>query len=130
MTFILAWMAIPPMQGQKANQEVVKNIYDALQNSSTTSKDIAALTPTLNWEEVRKQKAVNEKYSIALSGIIKNDWGSIVFDNLRFETPEKNIVLVTGIVMGRQPTECEFISHQFQHTWTLRDGEIINFNEY
>ncbi|HSP40842.1 MAG TPA: hypothetical protein VLN46_05365 [Gillisia sp.] len=129
MTFILAWMAIPPMQGQKANQEVVKNIYDALQNNSSTSKDIVAMIPTLKWDEVRKPKGANEKYSIALSGIIKKEWGDVVFENLRFQTPEKNMVFVTGIVMGRQPTECEFISYQFQHTWFLKEGEIINFKE-
>lgn len=129
MTFILAWMAIPPMQGQKANQEVVKSIYDALQNNSTTSKDIAAMIPTLKWEDVRKPKGVNERYTITLIGIVKNEWGSVVFDDLKFQTSEKNMVLVTGIVMGRQPTECEFISYQFQHTWFLKDGEIINFKE-
>jgi len=78
--FILAWMAIPSVQGQKAgNLEVVKNLYDALQKNSITSNDIAAMTPTLKSEEVKST---------------------------------------------------EGITTTFQHLWTLKDGEIIHFNEY
>lgn len=129
MTFILAWMAIPSLQGQKANQEVVKNIYDALQNNSTTSKDIAAMTPTLKWEEVHNAKDVNERYTITLSAIMKNEWRSVSFQNLKFHEIEENKIVITGTVSGRQPTECEGITTAFQHIWTLRDGKIINFKE-
>lgn len=61
MTFILATMAIPYVHGQKANNlELVKNIYDALQNNSTTLKDIVAMNPTLNWEEVETPEVTEE----------------------------------------------------------------------
>lgn len=130
MTFILAWIAIPSVQGQKAsNPEVVKNIYAALQNNSTTSKDIAEMTPTLKWEEVHFAKDGDERYTITLSAIMKNKWRSVSFKNLVFRGIEKNIILVTGTVFGRQPTECEGVTTAFQHIWSLKNGEIINFKE-
>ncbi len=130
MSFILAWVAIPSVQGQKAgNQDVVKNIYNALQNSNTTSKDIKALTPALNWEEVKSTKDVNERYTITLSAILKNEWRGVSFQKLVFRETEKNKILVSGTVSGRQPTECEGVTTTFNHIWTLRDGKIMNLLE-
>jgi membrane-bound lytic murein transglycosylase MltF len=124
-------MAIPSVQGQKAgNLEVVKNLYDALQKNSITSNDIAAMTPTLKSEEVKSTKEVNERYTITLSAIVKNEWRGVSFKNLEYREIEQNKVLVTGTVSGRQPSECEGITTTFQHLWTLKDGEIIHFNEY
>jgi len=129
MTFILAWIAMPSMQGQKANQEIVKHIYDALQNSSTASKEIKALTSTLNWEEIKSTKDVNERYTITLSAIVKNEWRGVSFKNLEYRKIEENKVLVTGTVSGRQPTECEGVTTTFQHLWTFKDGQIIQLTE-
>lgn len=130
MTFILAWITTPFVQGQKAgNLEVVKHIYDALQKNITTSKDIKALTPSLKWEEVHNAKNINERYTISLFAILKNEWRGVTFQNLVFREIEENKVLVTGKVSGRQPSECEGITTTFHHIWTLRDGEIINLLE-
>tara|TARA_R110002072_G_scaffold43558_1_gene122170 strand:- start:14566 stop:14958 length:393 start_codon:yes stop_codon:yes gene_type:complete len=130
MTFILAWMVIPSMQGQKAkNSDAVQNIYDALQNNNTTSKDIKAWTPNLNWEEVKSTKDVNERSTITLSAIVKNEWRGISFKNLEYREMDENKVLVTGTVSGRQPTECEGITTTFNHLWTFKDGQIIHLTE-
>ncbi len=130
MPFILAWMALPSVQGQKAkNIDAVQNIYDALQKSNATSKDIKAWTPILNWEEVKSTKDVNERYTITLSAIMKNEWRGVSFKNLEYREIEDNKVLVTGTVSGRQPTECEGVTTTFQHLWTFKDGQIIHLNE-
>ncbi len=130
MTFILAWTVIPSVQGQKAsNPERVKNIYDALQNNNTTSTDIKALTPFLNWEEVKSTKDVNERYTITLSSIMKNEWRGVSFKHLEYREIEENKVLVTGTVSGRQPTECEGVTTAFEHIWTFKDNRIIHLTE-
>lgn len=130
MTFILAWMALPSVQGQKAkNSDAVQNIYAALQKSNATSKDIKAWAPNLNWEEVKSTKDVNERYTIKLSAIVKNEWRGVSFKNLEYREIEENKVLVTGTVSGRQPTECEGVTTIFQHLWTFKGGQIINLIE-
>jgi len=118
------------LQAQNNDNEIlVKQVYEVLQNKNTTPNEVAALTNGINWEEVSNTKGIKSKYHISLSAIIKNEWESILFKNLSFQLPEKNKVLVTGTVKGRQTTECEFIATQFKHSWSLKNGKIIGFLE-
>lgn len=118
------------VQGQiNENVGVIKSIYNALQNSNPTSKEIKALTSTLNWEEIKSTKDVNERYTITLSAIVKNEWRGVSFKNLEYRETTENKVLVTGTVSGRQPTECEGVTTTFQHLWTFKDGQIIQLTE-
>ncbi len=129
-TFFLALAATHPVQGQKGNNtEIVKNVYDVLQKNSTTSEEIKALTPTINWNQISNTQEVNERYTITFLAILQNEWRGVSFQKLKFQETEKNKILVTGNVSGRQPTECEGLTTTFQHLWTLKDGEIINFKE-
>lgn len=115
------------LQGQNANnQEIVKNVYDVLQNSKN---DITDLIPGIKWKDVSTSEEVDERYTIKFGAIIKNEWGSILFEDLNFQETEKNRVIVTGLVHGRKPTECEFISTRFKHSWDLKDGEIFSVKE-
>ncbi|PIQ18831.1 MAG: hypothetical protein COW66_04315 [Flavobacteriaceae bacterium CG18_big_fil_WC_8_21_14_2_50_34_36] len=118
------------VQGQKSNNvEVVKNIYETLQNSSTASKDIMALTPSIKWDEVNIINNFNERYSITFLAIINNEWRDLSFQNLVYHKIKENKILVSGTVTGRQPTECEGILTEFQHLWTLIDGQITSLTE-
>lgn len=128
--FVFGISVLPNLQGQNINNQlVVKKIYDVLQDKSVTPRDMAVLIPVKKWEQIRNSIRANEKYSISLDGIVKGEWGSIVFEKLQFETQEENEVVVTGMVRGRQPTECEFISSQFEHSWVFKDGVIVSFTE-
>ncbi|MFN4763173.1 hypothetical protein ACKGJN_08640 [Gillisia sp. Q332] len=119
------------LQGQNTNnQEMIKNLYDILQNSKASSNDITVLIPGIKWEDVKYSREDNERSSITLDAIMKKEWGSIVFEKLDIRDTEKNEVIVTGIVNGRQPTECEFTSTRFKHSWDLKDGKIVSFKEY
>ncbi|MFO7844231.1 MAG: hypothetical protein R6V16_10525 [Bacteroidales bacterium] len=118
------------LHGQNANnQEIVKNVYDILQNSKARSNDIAVLIPGIKWDDVKNTREVNEKFSITFDAILKNEWGSIRFEDLNFQNAEKNTIIVTGVVNGRQPAECEFISTRFKHSWDLKDGKIVSLKE-
>jgi hypothetical protein len=131
VTIVIALLYAIGMQGQlNDNISVVKNMYEVIQKNSTTSKEIIALTPNIDWSQVTNTKEVNERYTITFLAILKNEWRGISFQKLKFQETEKNKILVTGNVSGRQPTECEGVTTAFQHLWTLKDGEIINFNEY
>tara|TARA_R110002012_G_scaffold116491_3_gene264212 strand:- start:910 stop:1320 length:411 start_codon:yes stop_codon:yes gene_type:complete len=116
------------LQGQEnIDRDLVKQLYEVLQNKNATSNEIAALTNSIDWDEIESVK--NSNYNITLSGIIKNEWQSILFKDLNFQVSGKNKVLVTGIVKGRKASECEYISTRFKHYWSLKDGRIIGFLE-
>ena len=115
------------LQGQNTNnQEIVKNIYEVLQNSKN---DITSLIPGIKWKDASTSREVDERHTITFGAIIKNEWGSILFEDLNFQEAKKNKVLVTGVVHGRQPAECEYISTRFKHSWDLKDGKIVSFKE-
>ncbi|APS38185.1 hypothetical protein AO058_04470 [Salegentibacter sp. T436] len=116
------------MQGQEnIDQDLVKKLYEILQNKNATANEIAALTNSIDWDEIESVK--NSNYNITLSGIIKNEWQSILFKDLNFQVSGKNKVLVTGIVKGRKASECEYIYTIFKHSWSLKQGKIIGFLE-
>ncbi|SKB62268.1 hypothetical protein SAMN05660776_2179 [Salegentibacter holothuriorum] len=93
-----------------------------------TSAEVSLLTESINWDEILSVKKANND-SIFLSAIINMEWQSISFKDLKFQSSEKNEVLVTGIVKGHKSSECEYISTRFKHYWSLKDGEIISFTE-
>lgn len=111
------------------NQLVVKKIYDVLQDKSATSQDKAVLIPVEKWVQIRNSLKENEKDPFSLNGIIEEEWGSIVFEKLQFQAPAENEVVVTGMVRGRQTTECELISSQIEHYWFFKGGVIQSFRE-
>jgi len=116
------------LQGQEnIDQDLIKQLYEVLQNKNATSNEIKAITNSIDWDEIESVKKTND--NITLGAIIKNKWESILFKDLNFELPDKNKVLVTGIVKGRKASECEYISTRFKHYWSLKDGEIIGFLE-
>ena len=117
-------------QQEKKNHISVKKIYDVLQEKKATFKDFETLTPEINWDELVLPEEMNTRNQISLGSIMRNEWMSIGFKDLHFQTSEKNSILVTGIVNGRQPSECEFISYYFKHHWILDDDDrIIGFRE-
>ena len=115
------------MGQENIDQDLVKQLYEVLQNKNATSNEIAALTNSIDWDEIESVK--NSNYNITLSGIIKNEWQSILFKDLNFQVSGKNKVLVTGIVKGRKASECEYIYTRFKHSWSLKNGKIIGFLE-
>ena len=118
------------LQGQSTNnQEMIKNIYEILQNSKAGSNDIEVLIPEIKWDDVKNSREGNERSSITFGSILKKEWESILFEDLNFQNAEKNKVVVTGIVKVRQPAECELISTKFKHSWDLKDGKIVSFKE-
>ncbi len=118
------------MQGQNYEEQLlVQKIYDALQDSSTSSQDVAALIPAVKWKEIKIPEEINPRSTITLSAIMTDQWSCILFRDLKFDNIVENKIMVTGEVIGRQPSECEYISTRFRHYWSLENGEIIAFTE-
>lgn len=111
------------------NQLAVQKIYDFIQDKNTTTREVAALMPAIDWEKLKLPEGVDPRNTITFCALMKNQWGSILFRDLEFKQIAEDKVVVTGIVNGRQPSECEYISSRFTHNWTLRNGEIITFTE-
>ncbi|WP_324719557.1 hypothetical protein [Salinimicrobium sp. HB62] len=114
---------------QRGIYNQINEIYEMLQERNYTLKDVQSLTPEINWDQILLPEGMTSRNHISLSGMLRNEWMSIVIKNLQFWTGDKKSVRVTGIINGRQPSECEFISYNFEHHWVLEDERIVGFRE-
>lgn len=118
------------LQAQMNNdRETVAQVYDLLQTREAGPAEVALLTPKINWAEVKSLKKLNKRYNISFSSIMQNNWQSLEFRDLDLQEIEKNRILATGTVIGRQPTECGISSTDFRHSWSLKNGEIVGFSD-
>lgn len=118
------------LQAQDKNdREVLERVYSLLQTRGTGLTDVIELTSAIDWTEVKTSKQLNERYAITFPGMMRNDWTGLHFQDMVFMQTEKDRILATGRVSGRQPTECGIVTTSFAHSWSFQDGEIVGFSE-
>ena len=110
------------------NHIVVKQLYDAFESNVFTKK-LEELAPKIQWYNPKASNTYENRYEITIMDIIQNEWQQVEFDHLNFIEIDENNVLVKGTITGRRAKECEVVTTQFQHIWSLKDGKIIKFIE-
>ena len=114
---------------ENVNREMVERLYQVLQTRGNGPNDIVALTPGINWKEIESAADVDYRNIISFPSVMGNKWSGLQFKDLTFKEVSKNAILVRGTVSGRQHSECEYITNEFNHSWSLREGEIVQFSE-
>lgn len=110
----------PVLQAQnRKNQKAVRDIYMQLQTGNSSAINQLKLN----------NDTTGDRYTITLYAILRHEWTGVYFDKIQLQEVGKDKIEVTGKVTGRQPTECEIVSTNFKHMWTLRDGQIIKFDD-
>ena len=109
--------------------ETIAQVYELLQTRNSGPSDIKIITPKIKWDEMENTANLDERNNISFPAIMKNHWRNLRFRNLKFSQEENSSILVTGTIIGRQPTECGIISNDFAHAWLLENGEIVGFSE-
>ncbi|NJW51550.1 hypothetical protein [Salinimicrobium oceani] len=122
-------IAITSEEMADKNHILVNEIYEMLQDKNRSVEDMQALTSEINWKQTEVSKRGISRYKINMSSIMQSGWTTVLFEDLRFETTDRKEVLVTGIVNGRQPAECDFISHDFEHYWLVKNDKVVGFRE-
>lgn len=118
------------LQAQSTQNKMadVKRIYEAVKNYDTSTLT-AELVTKMKEQKTELAVEATDRYHISLLAILENRWGKVNLNNLKILELEENKVLATGEFIGRQTTECEFITTNFRHVWSIQDGNIINFKE-
>lgn len=111
------------------SRQAVENLYELLQSRDHGPNKVAALTSGINWREVSASNSVDHRNVISFPAVMENRWSGLEFRDLDFKEVTKDEIRVTGTVSGRQHSECEYISSKFTHSWSLRDGKIVQFLE-
>ena len=108
----------------------IREIYDILQNKNTTLEEVINLTPGIDWDEVEiLPHGFESKEKITLHAVMKNKWLRPMLKELEYTAGEENMVLVTGVLESRQPTQCEYISYLFKHIWVFDEDQLVFFWE-
>lgn len=113
---------------ENANRKNIEKLYGILQTKGLGPNEVTALTPGINWKEINTSKD-EDRYTISFPAVMTNRWHSLEFRDLDFKEVTENEILVTGTVSARQHSECEFITSEFRHSWSLQDGKIVQFLE-
>ncbi len=98
----------------------ISAFYNALQHNFITAEALNNLTPNFKLQVTNQTLDKPNRYTITIEEIMQNNWTQIGVSNLKMETTKNNLILVTGNLSGRQPTECDFITTPFKHVWELK----------
>lgn len=117
-----------PAQSTQNNVTAVKNIYDAIQENDPSIL-MAELTSKLKKHDTNLASEALDRYNITLAAILENYWEQVTVLNLQIEEMDDDVIIAKGALAGRQPSDCVIITTIFQHIWSIKNGNIIEFKE-
>ena len=119
-----------PVEAEIKNFLLLEEIYDLLQDKNAIPQDIMALAPDLDWEEQELiPNGFNSRHKLTLHAVMNGKWTNLSLKDFNFTPGKEEMIVVTGTIEGRQPLECEYISHLFQHFWVFDEDRLVFFWE-
>ena len=107
-------------------QHIISSIaqyYNALQGTGNTNSNMIIITGNMSWEhQPTIEQNYYDRYRITLESVLENHWTQVELKHLKIVSKSNDSIIVTGLLSGRQPDECEYISAPFKHVWTLKNA--------
>lgn len=115
-------------QDQDPNIQEIKQYYTAIENYAILSNGLKKIESKLTWERITTMVIYDDKYTITVEGALENHWVQVEITNLRFSYSDNDSIVVRGIISGRQPSQCDYVSSTFEHRWTKKrlSNQITN----
>lgn len=113
-------------QTDRKNVAIVQDIYNAIEHESTSTIKADLVANIEGWNE---DSEAFDRYTITLSSILQNQWQQLTVESLHVKEMYGGLVIAKGKFIGRQATECDFVTSTFHHVWSVKDGKIIDFKE-
>ncbi|WP_335974672.1 hypothetical protein [Gaetbulibacter jejuensis] len=99
--------------------------YSTVQDNQQTSTSLKTLEQLMDWELSRTETvSLNNRNFITLEAVLINQWTQIEITNLELKIVSEEKVMVSGVLSGRQPTECDYISTNFEHLWIKKNRTL------
>jgi uncharacterized protein len=119
------------------NVELARSLYEAFANGDVATV-FAAFDENINWRE-----AENNPYQpsgeawIGSDAIMNNlfiklatEWDGFAVQPKEFHDAAGDIVVVEGRYTGTYKATGKSIDAQFCHVWKMRDGKLVDFQQY
>ena len=118
-----------PVEDKMKNFALIQEIYDLLQDESAGPQDVIVLAPFLDWEEELIPNGFDSRHKLTLHAVMNGKWTNLSLKDFNFAPGKEEMIVVTGTIEGRQPSECEYLSHLFRHFWVFDEDRLVYFWE-
>jgi hypothetical protein len=121
------------LQSQNQDKDIItiEEIYNYI-ITSEVSNIKSLVSPPINYTSFSSEN--NQSISVLNSTIVKdvildfkNEWEFLVFNNITITEINSDRILVSGSLTGKNIEKGMINYLEFQHTWLLENGAVINF---
>lgn len=118
------------------NVEIIKGIYTSFSQGDIEGI-LASFDENIVWNEAENFPYADGNPYIGGQAIVEGvfarvggEWDNFIVDERKVYNMDNNMVLVTGRYKGTNKATGKSINAQLVHHWTLKDGKIIQFQQY
>lgn len=118
-----------------SNRELVQSIYDAFAKGDAASV-LGAMHPEVEWKEAESSPYADQNPYVGPGRVAQGVFGRLMADFEGFTvTPlklvaEGDTVVALGRYTGTHKASSKRLDAQFAHAWTIRDGKVMDFQQY
>lgn len=115
---------------------IIQNIYDSFAKRDVEAV-LSMMSKDIEWNEAESFPYADgnpyigpEAILVGVFGRIGEEWEYWNLVDLQLMAMENEMVLATGRYQGKYKKNGAVINLQMAHLWTLKDGEIIAFQQF
>jgi ketosteroid isomerase-like protein len=118
-----------------SNRELIRSLYDAFAKGDAGTV-LGAMHPEVNWREAENSPYADQNPYVGPGRVGEGLFGRLMADFDGFAvTPHKLVaegdaVVALGRCTGSYRTTGNRLDAQFVHAWTVRDGKVVDFQDY
>ena len=118
-----------------SNRELIQSLYDAFAKGDAATV-LGAMHPEVEWKEAESSPYADQNPYVGPAQVGAGVFGRVMADFEGFTvTPRKLVaegdtVVALGRYTGTHKGSGKRLDAQFAHAWTVRDGKVMDFQQY
>lgn len=118
-----------------SNRELVQSLYDAFAKGDAATV-LGAMHSEVDWKEAENSPYADQNPYVGPDRVGEGVFGRLMADFDGFTvTPQRLVadgdtVVALGRYTGTRKGSSKPLDAQFAHAWTIRDGKVVDFQQY
>jgi len=133
---LMTTLGVIPTMGAHNNMAIIQKIYADFAKGDVPALG-AAMDPKVEWNEAENFPYADGNPYIGFDAIVEGifariggEWDNWTVSNPKFSQMSNDKILMEGRYTGKFKKTGRSVNAQVAHVWTLKDGKIINFQQY
>lgn len=133
---LMTTLGVIPTMGAHNNMAIIQKIYADFAKGDVPALG-AAMDPKVEWNEAENFPYADGNPYIGFDAIVEGifariggEWDNWTVSNPKFSQMSNDKILMEGRYTGKFKKTGRSVNAQVAHIWTLKDGKIINFQQY